>query len=288
MLRQILAVTLVAFVAGPSLALGDDGIGGDICQERPDLCASTSRKPARKAKKAALKDGEDLSAEFDELPSTKPAPKPAAPPPLRKTASQTKCRMPHAAFDPDQEDLPFCKPKPKTTAAGHRRLDEMSTTPDQWDDLMNANAAQAPAPAPKPTPPPVPRLPATSSTVVTSAPKRAPAMAFATPVTPVKFTLPPPPKPAAQMSFEEYMAQNASNPALSSKIDDHQKAFADLSKPAIITIPGADPEPVAAAAAAATPSAGGIVIPAAAAAAAAAAGYTIPGASTTPPPGPLR
>ena len=189
---------------------------------------------------------------------------------------------------------------------GRRRLDEMKTTPDKWDELMNAEALpddkperpvyQAPATRPQRVPQAgapqaagfpqavAPRAyPLNASTRIVNTTSRGPAS-----LEPSATRIAPPVAvfPVASFTFDEYIADNARNPLLTSKIADHQKAFADTAGPAVITIPGS--EPVATAASATSPGSGATAgstngaSAAAIQAAAAAAGITLPAGATIP------
>jgi len=212
MLRHFLALALVAFL--PALGHGD-GLN-DVCKESPDLCTGTlaphKAAPAAQPPKATAKKRE-LSTNQ-----------------VMSTNSKTVKRSAHGPKD------------------GHKRLDELSTTQDNWDDLQSDNQFYEKPAAPKPAPAPA-RKPA-SSRGPSSTASRGPASIPSTHAVPAAAVIPPPaktpPPRASNMTFEAYMMENAINPAMSLKIQDHQKAFADLARPAVITIPGAEPDIVAA------------------------------------------
>ncbi|MGZ3721979.1 MAG: hypothetical protein ACXVA9_03550 [Bdellovibrionales bacterium] len=194
------------------------------------------------------------------------------------SALAQKCRQPGKSYNLEQANLPLCKGKTAATQ-GHKHLEEMRTTPEKWDELTNAEAlpddkperTQYQAPARTRTPAATPARPVAGS--------RGPASVAPVARAPAAAVIPP-----ANMSFDDYIAENARNPALSRLIPDHQKAFADTSAPAVITIPGSESATAAAAAAAAPAGAAGSQS-AAIQAAAAAAGIALPagtGSTTTP------
>jgi hypothetical protein len=133
------------------------------------------------------------------------------------------------------------KRSPTSAKDGHKRLRELSTTPDNWDDLQSENQLDE-----KPAPPkaiahsPMRKPAATASRAPASVPSVHPAPAAVVIPRPAKTRLARPPS----MTFEAYMLENAINPAMTLKIQDHQKAFADISRPAVITIPGAEPDTI--------------------------------------------
>jgi hypothetical protein len=223
---------------------------------------------------------------------------------LPLAAQAQKCRQPGKAYNLDQANLPLCKTKSAANSKGRKRLDEMQTTPEKWDELMNAEAMPDDKPErPQYQAPVKTRVPAAATaTRPATATSRNPASVANTGVrnpasiAPAAARVAPLPAafPVANLTFEDYVAENARNPALSTRIPDHQKAFADTSGPAVITIPGSDSEKAQLAAEAAATSAAaapagatpGVPSTAAIQAAAAAAGYVLPaatGTSTTAP-----
>lgn len=174
-----------------------------------------------------------------------------------------------------------------------KRLQELKTTQSNWEDLMSDDQLEDEKPkrqvvrvppSTKTPPTPVHRPPARSSAAVTSQTgeqlQRKPAS-----VQPMQLK-PSSAFPVAAITFEEYMAENARNPALSKLIPDHQVAFQDTTGIAYIPMDNSDgaAEPVNGVAGQANPAAMAGANPAAiqAAAAAAAAAGLIPAGTSLP------
>jgi hypothetical protein len=121
----------------------------------------------------------------------------------------------------------------KRSVPKHKRLDEMHTTQERWNELQSDNALQHDDER-EAYRAPVRTRPAMNPRAVSNrAPASVPAALPASAPAPTQLSF-------ASLSFEEYLKENGRNPALNRHIPDHQKAFADASAPAVISLPDSD------------------------------------------------
>lgn len=171
----------------------------------------------------------------------------------------------------------------------HKRLQEMKTTQDNWDELMSDDQLEDEKPKRQAvrvspvtrTRPAAVRRPAAA----TAAPQATQQQRKPASIQPMQQMKPASAFPVAAITFDEYMADNARNPALSKSIPDHQLAFQDTTAIAFIPTDSANgAAPAGGVAGQANPAGAAGANPAAiqAAAAAAAAAGLIPAGTALP------